>query len=183
MSRIVDNLIAYRVLTMLVTPFTDTKAFKLGIIDAKGNTLRKTTELKTTEEREEFTYLHRLVFNIKKILLKLPGGDSKIKNIIAALWLIKEYYQSGDRTTSLLEGKLKTIVEKLDEGVILVEEEVEVKRFLQYISEDGIGAVPTNTTAGVAGLSKETGGPVIKKKDIKKYQSMNRRPAPVETKS
>ena len=60
---------------------------------------------------------------------------------------------------------------------------MEVKRFLQYISEDGIGAVPTNTTAGVAGLSKETGGPVIKKKDIKKYQSMNRRPAPVETKS
>lgn len=180
MSRIVDNLIAYRVLSMLVTPFTDTKAFKLGIIDAKGNTLRKTSELKTTEEREEFTYLHRLVFNLKKILLKLPGGDTKLKNIIAALWLIKEYYQSGDRTTSLMEGKLKAIIDKLDEGVILAEEEVEVKTFLQYISEEG-GAVSTAPTNNTAGASVRE--PVIKKKDIKKYQSMNRRSVPVEIKS
>jgi hypothetical protein len=34
MSRIVDNLIAYRILKMLVTNFDDTEAFKLGIIDA-----------------------------------------------------------------------------------------------------------------------------------------------------
>lgn len=170
MSRIVDNLIAYRVLSMLVTPFTDTKAFKLGIIDAKGNTLRKTSELKTSEEREEFTYLHRLVFNLKKILLKLPGGDSKLKNIIAALWLIKEYYQSGDRTTSLLESKLKTIIEKLDEGIILAEEEIEVKTFLQRITEEGEGGAPVNNTSGVS-----VDEPKIEKKAIKKYRQFVRR--------
>lgn len=170
MSRIVDNLIAYRVLSMLVTPFTDTKAFKLGIIDAKGNTLRKTSELKTSEEREEFTYLHRLVFNLKKILLKLPGGDSKLKNIIAALWLIKEYYQSGDRTTSLLESKLKNIIEKLDEGVILAEEEIEVKTFLQRITEEGEGGAPVNNTSGVS-----VDEPKIEKKAIKKYRQFVRR--------
>lgn len=170
MSRIVDNLIAYRVLSMLVTPFTDTKAFKLGIIDAKGNTLRKTSELKTSEEREEFTYLHRLVFNLKKILLKLPGGDSKLKNIIAALWLIKEYYQSGDRTTSLLESKLKNIIEKLDEGIILAEEEIEVKTFLQRITEEGEGGAPVNNTSGVS-----VDEPKIEKKAIKKYRQFVRR--------
>ena len=40
MSRIVDNLIAYRVLSMMVKNFEDTKAFKLGIIDAKGKNLK-----------------------------------------------------------------------------------------------------------------------------------------------
>ena len=36
MSRIVDNLVAYRILSMLVTPFDETEAYKLGIIDAHG---------------------------------------------------------------------------------------------------------------------------------------------------
>ena len=83
MSRIIDNLIAYRILSMLVTPFTDTTAFKLNIIDASGKNLKKASTLKTSEERDAYSYLHRLVFNMKKILLKLPGGDSKIKNLIA----------------------------------------------------------------------------------------------------
>ena len=110
MSRIIDNLIAYRILYMLVTPFIDTDAFKLNIIDANGKNLKKTSTLKTSEERDAYTYLHRLVFNMKKILLRLPGGDSKLKNLIAGLWLVKEYYQSKDRTTSLMEEKLMNIL-------------------------------------------------------------------------
>jgi hypothetical protein len=180
MSRIIDNLIAYRILSMLVTPFTDTTAFKLNIIDANGKNLKKTSTLKTSEERDAYSYLHRLVFNMKKILLKLPGGDSKIKNLIAGLWLVKEYYQSKDRTTSLMEEKLIRVLSKLEEGVILVEEEMEVKSFLQYISEEGeapVGGPPANNTAGASVRE-----PVVKKKDIKKYQKMTRRPAPVEMK-
>lgn len=179
MSRIIDNLIAYRILSMLVTPFTDTDAFKLNIIDANGKNLKKTSTLKTSEERDAYSYLHRLVFNMKKILLKLPGGDSKIKNLIAGLWLVKEYYQSKDRTTSLMEQKLIHVLAKLDEGVILVEEEMELKSFLQYISEEGeaVGGAPANNTAGASVRE-----PVIKKKDIKKYQSMTRRAVPVEVK-
>ena len=41
MSRVVDALIAYRVLKLLVTPFKRTKAYKLGIIDEKGKVLIK----------------------------------------------------------------------------------------------------------------------------------------------
>ena len=180
MSRIIDNLIAYRILSMLVTPFTDTDAFKLNIIDANGKNLKKTSSLKTSEERDAYSYLHRLVFNMKKILLKLPGGDSKLKNLIAGLWLVKEYYHSKDRTTSLMEQKLIHVLTKIEEGVILVEEEMELKSFLQYISEEGeasVGGAPTNNTAGASVRE-----PVIKKKDIKKYQSMTRRAVPVEVK-
>ena len=71
MSRIVDNLIAYRVLKMLVTNFEDTEAFKLGIIDAKGKNIRKANTLSTGEERDAYTYLNRLVFNVKKIINRL----------------------------------------------------------------------------------------------------------------
>lgn len=168
MSRIVDNLIAYRILSMLVTPFIETKAYKLGIIDAQGKNLKKTSELKTSEERDSYSYLHRLVFNMKKILGKLPGGDSKLKNLIAALFLVKEAYQSKDRTTSLMEQKFKRVLEKVNEGVILVEEEIEVNRFLSGITEEG--GAPANNTSGAA-----VSEPKIYKKDIKKYQKMARR--------
>ena len=103
MSRIVDNLIAYRILSMLVKPFDETDAYKLGIIDAKGKILRKNSELKTDEERNAYTYLHRLVFNLKRILIKLPGGDTKLKNFVAALFLIKECYEKNFQPNKILQ--------------------------------------------------------------------------------
>lgn len=177
MSRLVDNLIAYRILSMLVTPFTDTKAFKLGIIDAQGKNLRKTSTLKTSEERDAYTYLNRLVFNMKKIINKLPGGESKLKSIIAALFLVKEYYESGDRTTSLMEEKYLRILDKMNHGVSLVEEEITVTRFLENpILEDGI----TGGVANVTGGQVATDVPAPLKKNVKKYKQMVRRASPIK---
>jgi hypothetical protein len=143
---------------MLVTPFVDTKAYKLGIIDEKGKNLKKSSTLKTTEEKDAYTYLHRLVFNMKKIIGKLPGGDSKLKNIIAALFLVKEKYLR--------------ILDKVNSGVIMVEEEILVKKFLENpISEEGVANV---TGAGVA-----TDTPAPLKKNVAKYKQMARRKTPV----
>lgn len=166
-SRIVDNLIAYRVLYMLVTPFTDTKAYKLGIIDKDGKNLRKSSSLKTSEEKDAYTYLNRLVFNLKKIINKLPGGDTRIKNLIAALWLVKEYYESNDRATSLMEERFNRILESVNQGIVLVEEELMVNSFLKSFSEE----VPVNNTAG-ASVSE----PKIDPKKIKKFREIVRRP-------
>lgn len=174
-SRFVDNLIAFRVLYMLVTPFTDTEAYKLGIIDANGKNLRKSSSLTTSEEKDAYNYLTRLVFNMKKILAKLPGGDSKLKNIIAAMFLVKEYYESGDRTTSLMQERYMRVLDKVNEGVVLVEEEIMVKSFLEYMAEEGEGGAPTNNTAGAS-----VNEPKITKKNIKQYQIMNRRKKPVD---
>ena len=44
MGRVIDALIAYRLLKLLVTPFKKTKAFQLGIIDEKGKVLIKSKE-------------------------------------------------------------------------------------------------------------------------------------------
>jgi len=164
MSRIVDNLVAYRILSMLVTPFEETSAYRLGIIDKTGKNLKKASSLKTTEEKDAYSYLHRLVFNMKKIINKLPGGESKLKSLIAALFLVKEYYESGSRTTSLMEERYSKIMEVLKNNVTLVEEENIVKRFL---NEEGI--------ANVTGAAVSTDQPKIDKKNIKKYQLMARR--------
>lgn len=164
MSRIVDNLIAYRILSMLVTPFEESPAYKLGIIDKVGKNLKKASSLKTTEEKDAYSYLHRLVFNMKKIINKLPGGESKLKSLIAALFLVKEYYESGSRTTSLMEERYTKIMEVLKNNVTLVEEEILVRKF---INEDGI--------ANVTGAAVSTDQPKIDKKNIKKYQLMARR--------
>jgi hypothetical protein len=169
-SRLIDNLIAYRILYMLVTPFTDTKAYKLGIIDDKGTNLRKTSTLKTSEERDAYTYLNRLVFNMKKIINKLPGGESRLKSLVAALFLVKEYYVAKERTTSLMEQRYLRILEEVNKGVVLVEEEIEFKKFVAKIQEEGEGGAPTNNTAGASVQE-----PKITKKNIKKYQSVTRR--------
>jgi hypothetical protein len=167
MSRIIDNLIAYKVLKMLVTNFTDTEAFKLGIIDAKGKNLRKANTLTTTEEKEAYNFLHRLVFNMKKIINKLPGGENKTKSLVAALWLVKETYESGSRSTAMMQEKFDKLMTMLDNRVSLVEEELLVKKFL---SEEGdAGAM------NVTGAAVSTDEPKIDKKNIKKYQVMSRR--------
>lgn len=179
MSRIVDNLIAFKILKMLVTPFIDTQAYKLGIIDKNGKVLKKTSSMTSSEEREAFTYLDRLVFNMKKIINKLPGGESKLKSLVAGLWLVKEQYESGNRSTAMMQEKFDNLMKMMDNRVSLVEEEIIVKRFLE---EDGVGGAPTNSTAG-ASVSE----PKIYPKDVKKYKAgqgttiagMVRRPVPV----
>jgi len=162
-SRIVDNLIAYRILTMMITNFEDTKAFKLGIIDKTGKNLKKTSTLKTAEEKDAYTYLTRLVFNMKKIVNKI-GGENKLKSFVAALFLVKEYYESGSRTTSLMEEKFERIMKTLDNNVTLVEEEMLVNKFFSE-----------NAVVNVTGAAVSTDQPKIDKKNIKKYQIMAKR--------
>ena len=48
MGRVIDALIAYRLLKLLVTPFKKTKAYQLGIIDDKGKVLIKAKEFQKT---------------------------------------------------------------------------------------------------------------------------------------
>ena len=78
MSRVVDALIAYRLLKLLVTPFNKTKAYKMGIIDDKGKVLIKKRDFareipsnKRSEAINSYTLLIRFVFNLKRLLSKV----------------------------------------------------------------------------------------------------------------
>lgn len=151
---LIDNLIAFRILYKLVTPFKDTKAFKLGIIDETGKLLKKQAQLKTQEEKSAYTLLDRLVFNLKRILVKLPGGDAKLKNIVAAYFLIKENYKQRPSLESLEEQLNKL----LGQEAILVEETLTVMKFLSLFED-----APANAT----GPMVSTDEPVIRKKKKK----------------
>lgn len=78
----------------------ETGAFKAGIVDEDGKR-RKDFNLNSTDDRKEFsthyTPFHRLVFNIKKLMAKAPGGSSKIASYSAALYLIKEHGGLSDK--------------------------------------------------------------------------------------
>ena len=88
----IDLFVAYRFLRILTTPWEDQDAFKLGIIDKDGKLLRRKNTLKTTEEKQSFTLLHRLVFNLKRILHKIPGVRTKLGTYATALFLLKQHF-------------------------------------------------------------------------------------------
>jgi len=77
MGRVIDALIAYRLVKLLVTPFKKTKAYQLGIIDEKGKVLIKAKDIKKlpynkrAEAKKAYTLLIRFVFNLKRLLSKI----------------------------------------------------------------------------------------------------------------
>ena len=96
-ARAGDLLYTFRFLTLLVTPFERTGAFKEGIIDKNGNR-QKDVELETNAQKSVYTHFHRMVFNIKKILAKAPGGKTTVGSYAAALYLIKEKLDLSDNS-------------------------------------------------------------------------------------
>ena len=80
----------YQFLKKLVTPFEKTEAFKLGIIDKDGKILKRRRDLETKEEKAAYNLSDTLVWNLKKILGKIPLGKTRLASYAAALYLIKE---------------------------------------------------------------------------------------------
>lgn len=89
-SRAFDTFLVYRIISTLVTDWDKQPAFEHGIIDKKGKLLRRSSSLKTKAERDSFTIFHRLIFNLKRLIEKIPGGSSKLGTYAAGLFLIKE---------------------------------------------------------------------------------------------
>ena len=89
-SAAADTYYTYRFIKTLVQDWKDTDAYKLGIIDANGNPLKKPNDLNTSAEKNAYTLFHRLVYNIKRTINILPFGRAKLANFAAALYLVKE---------------------------------------------------------------------------------------------
>ena len=121
MGRAIDLFVTYRFLKLLTTPFEKTEAFKLGIIDEKGNRVklpkstRPAVELATVEQKNAYTILHKLVFNIKKIFSKVPGLRTKVGTYAAALFLLKDTFKESVDDPDMFE-----------------------KEFMKYLKEEGV---------------------------------------------
>tara|TARA_B100000963_G_scaffold219157_1_gene191108 strand:- start:2431 stop:3069 length:639 start_codon:yes stop_codon:yes gene_type:complete len=119
MGRAIDLFVTYRFIKLLTTPFEKTEAFKLGIIDKNGNRAtepgtNKVTTLRTAKEKNSYTVLHKLVFNIKKLFEKVPGLRTKVGTYAAALFLLKDTFKESVDDPQMFE-----------------------KEFLKYIKENG----------------------------------------------
>jgi hypothetical protein len=75
-------------------PWEKTGAFKAGIIDKNGKKLKKP---ETNEEKSNYNTFHKLVFNIRRLLGKVPLGKSTIARYGAALFLIKDHLKLSDK--------------------------------------------------------------------------------------
>ena len=124
MGRAVDLFVTYRFIKLLTTPFDKTEAFKLGIIDENGNRIMpdpvggvrqtKPATLGTTAEKNAYTILHKLIFNIKKIFSKVPGLRTKVGTYAAALFLLKDTFKESVDDPDMFE-----------------------KEFMKYLKEEG----------------------------------------------
>lgn len=110
MASAVDLYLIYEFLKRLTTPFDQTKAFKLGLIDANGKRLKKAA---TTAEKNALGYYDRLVFNLKRLLALVPGGQSRIATFAAALLLLREKNEQFDDVNYLNE-ELKAAIKNID---------------------------------------------------------------------
>ena len=97
-----DFFYALRFLRLLTTKWNRTDAFKKGIVDKNGKKLKSP---ETPEEKSAYTIFHRLVFNIKRMINKVPLGKTTIASYLAALFLIKEH-------SGITEEELKKVIKE-----------------------------------------------------------------------
>jgi hypothetical protein len=102
----VDLFLTYKFLRLLVTKWSDTDAFDEGVIDNKGKLLIKIKD-QSSVQKKAYTVFHRLVFNIKRLMEKIPFGKTRIASYAAALYLLKE-------ETGMAEEDILKVLEDLD---------------------------------------------------------------------
>ena len=144
MSRAIDLIITYRVVKMLVTPFNKFKAFELGIIDEKGNSLKKMKEVKGSD-RKHYTMLHRFVFNLKRILQRVGLGSRLGSFAVALALLIKEdktYANYKDAIESSVISFLKE--QKLYDEILTESKDIPDIDSEPYMTCFGVGVYEQN---------------------------------------
>jgi len=113
-NRSIDFLISYRILKLLSVPFVRHDAYKLGIIDKDGNVLKKYKEIKDDKEKKAYTYLHRFIFNLKRLLAKV-GIKGPVGSFAAGLaFFLKENPQWLPYKT-LIESSIITYLKETNQ--------------------------------------------------------------------
>ena len=92
-ENVLDAAYAVRFLRLLTMKWTDTKAYKQGIIDKDGKLIKKNLD---SSDRKVWNMFHKLAFNLKRLINKLPFGKATLSSYIAGLWLLKDHTEMDD---------------------------------------------------------------------------------------
>ena len=144
----------YQFLKKLVTPFEKTKAFELGIVDKNGKILKRRRDLNTQAEKDASTLSDTLIWNIKKLMGKIPGGKSRIASYAAALFLIKEESENPNADMNELELQFFDKFERIYNN----DSEFD-KRTLNNLEKILTEDTPTTVTGGIAPRGMPLGKP------------------------
>ena len=148
-GRVIDSLIVFRILKMLTTDFKKTPAYKFGFIDKDGNRIKTLpdpnnknqllrNDPKTKEEKNSLTPLHRLVFNLKKLIRMVPFGKTAFASYAVALALLKEETNlDSEQTDQLYEDFYKLLKEEDVFKPEMLEEAVEVGKLCTLRMDGG----------------------------------------------
>jgi len=146
-SRATDYYLTYKFIKALIQPFNQTDAYKLGIIDDEGNILKKKRDLKTTEEKDAYGFFNRMVWNLKKLIQKVPVIGKSLGSLAAATYM---FFKEDYDPVQLDELKRTT--------------------FLKFVWDD-LQETMTASGGGVYGLTD--GETVVTPKQAKKYKKGN----------
>jgi len=179
-SRGADLYFVFRFLRLLTMDYKKTDAYKFKIIDGKGKALRKSADLTSTKEKASYTMLHRMVFKIRRLMEKIPGG--RFVNYAAALFLLKEQKDARIWTDDIyMKTKLLEFLETdWEPDAKFLKEEVDnmdKKSFKSFLSENKtieesqeLQAMMALDDAGIEAVIDKRGQIVIDKKDKKKAE-------------
>jgi len=92
LTKVVNAFTVYKFIRMIITPFKKTDAYRYGIIDDKGNFIRKLDNITDPKERKSVDAFNRLMINIKKIIAKVPDPalKAKLTTLPTAMLLLKD---------------------------------------------------------------------------------------------
>ena len=152
-----DTLITYKIIKILTTPFTQTDAFRLGVIDAHGKKIKNPT---TPAEQESYNVLNRLVFRLKIVLNLVPVGNKDFLSYAGALALIRECYYNDEEPENLEELFTESFSDKYTE--------IDALGFKLF--EDGEGAMPSTVPVNTVANIKDTITGVGKKSKIRYFR-------------
>ena len=164
---IVDLFLVFNFIKRLVTPFEKWEAYKEGIIDEKGNLLIKRKDFVKNSQKSAFGIFDQMILNLKKLLGKLPGGQTKLASYASALWLIREQ-QRIEATNYLTEESVEEDLEVALERFLSENETLIAEAAKREIDEEPANAVGGGNIAGL-GIGPD-GEPGVSKKNQKKHK-------------
>jgi hypothetical protein len=162
LSNIITSFTLYKFLDALTMPFVKTDAYKLGIIDAKGNLLKNIHTLNPTE-KAAYNDFYQLVFSLKKLLMKVPDPyvRASLSNVVGSLRVISEECESlGGNGEEFITRALRELYA------------------CRLLNEEGEGGVVSTTPAnsvsagGIYGLKPEE-ATFLSKEGQKRHTSTN----------
>ena len=164
---VVDLFMVYQFLKRLATPFEKWDAYKAGIIDKQGNILLKKHERGSLEQKNAFKIFDLMILKLKRLLGKIPGGKTRIASYAAALWLIKEDWESKTEEQLLSED--------IEDEFMRYMKDARNRKFQMFMHRISNEEAPANSAGGgqIAGMG--VNGPSDIKVSRRVRRSMKRR--------